>query len=728
MKAIDHKLVEIALTQVGGSDFERFAHVMLTEVSGVEYVPLGGVHDGGADGFFDNEVRQDQGGKRFVQASTQANHKHKIRQTVDRLKSFGRDPKALTYVTAQSVKHIDLDQEDLTQDTGVFVRIRDANWIVANVNHSLATVAAFDSYLRKYLAFLDNLGGATLIEKTDHVDYRAMCVFLGQEVERRRNSGDLLEPVCDSLILWALEGTDPDEGQLASRQDIVEKIATVLPAARQFIEPVLDDRLAQLSSKGNATGREIRRYVQDDLYCLPYETRRLVAEENITDESLKARVLNRMEERIQTLNDEVSPRIAARVALRAIGSTFEARGLELAAFLEQRIGNYEDLFIADHVDTALEDEKLSGPAAITARSAVLEAVRSALYESSEDERALFSKLARTYSLLFSLKVEPRIVDYFQSMSESLVLLIGTDILVRALSERYLRREDQMTCNLLCLLRDAGADLLLSQPASEEVHSHVVGSDREFEAYFEAAERLVNLEIAKNCPKILIRAYFYAKLAPSEGVEGPRSWREFIQQICDPDSLRFPRGGEQIRKYLVERFGLQYVSTQDLTRFTSKADIARLADELDRARPGKLRILAENDAKMVLSVYGKRRSMGEDKRANPYGYRTWWVTQETTVRTVTRDLVKERGADYMMRPEFLADFLALAPRARDVREAYSSIFPTLLGIRLSNRVREDVLHELMRRVKDVLAVDEARAKVMMSEFSDRLKTRPTNQWL
>lgn len=724
MKRLDHRLVEIALKDVSGRDFERFANAMLAAVTGVEFVPLGGVHDGGADGFVDSGVFQspdDPSATRFCQASTQDNHKDKIRSTVARLRDFGREPKSLIYITAQSVKYIDRDQEDLSEETDVFVRIRDARWIVGNINHSTSTAAAFESYLRRYLAFLDNLGGATLIEASEHVDYRTMCVFLGQEVERRRNGGELLEPVCDSLILWALEGTDPDEERLASKGEILEKIVGVLPTARQFIEPVLEERLMQLSAKGNPTGREVRRYAKADRYCLPYETRKLAAQENIEDEALKARVLNRLEERIQRMHDRISPRRAAQIALRAIGMTFEARGLELAAFLDQRIGEYEELCIGDQVDEVIEEEKLSGKEAVETRTAVVEAVRASFYESTEEERALFAKLSRTYSLLFSLKVEPRVVAYFESMSSRLVLLIGTDILVRALSERYLRREDQMTCNLLRMLSSAGADLVLTQPVADEVYSHVLGSDREFESYFEAAEKLVDLEVARNSPKILVRAYFYARLAPAEGVESPRSWRTFIHQICDPEALRTPRGREQIQKYLIEKFRLRYVGRDELVADADATTVGKLADELEAARPGKLRVLAENDALMVLSVYGKRRSLGEEKRANPYGYRTWWVTQETTVRRVTRDLVRERGSDYMMRPEFLADFLALAPKAGDIRGAYSAIFPTLLGIRLSNRVREEAFHDLMRRVRDVVAVDEARARVMMSQYSDRLKS-------
>ena len=132
------------------------------------------------------------------------------------------------------------------------------------------------------------------------------------------------------------------------------------------------------------------------------------------------------------------------------------------------------------------------------------------------------------------------------------------------------------------------------------------------------------------------------------------------------------------------------------------------------------MLAENDAKMALSVYGKRRATGEEHKANPYGHRTWWLTHETRVREATVDLVRKRRSQYIMRPEFLLNFIALSPTTEEVRRAYEAVFPTLLGIKLFNRMREDLFQELMRNAKDAMSVDDARARVMMGEYSDRLK--------
>ena len=614
---------------------------------------------------------------------------------------------------------LDKDEEALTKETGVFVRIRDAGWIVANINHSNATIAAFESFLKPRLAFLGNVGGATFIENPKHLGSRAVCVFLGQEVERRSKS-KLIESVSDSLILWSLEGTDPDRGVLATRADIVQRIEEVLPTAKHFMHGVLDNRLRLLSSKHNPAGRELRWYKKTDQFCLPYETRQLVEQENIEDESLKAHVLSDFEACAQELAEDISPRTTAHIAHRAIELTFEGQGLELAAFLEEKVGEYEELSISDRVDEALQEAGLAGEKAIVTKEVALTAIRRAFYESTEEQRRYFSKLSRTWSLLFLLRADPKIVEYFQSMSSTLVLLVGTDILIRALSERYLRAEDQMTCNMLRMLKDAGADLILAQPVVEEVLSHLETTDLEFRNDFVETERYISVDVARHSPKILIRVYFYARLRPLPGVDGPQDWRSFIGQVCDYGALHQQRGRDQVRKYLGERFALRFVSTEDIEELVSLEEVQALADRLEEIRGKKKRVLAENDAKMALSVYGKRLATGEEHKANPYGYRTWWLTHETRVREATVDLVRKRRSQYIMRPEFLLNFIALSPTTEEVRRAYEAVFPTLLGIKLSNRMREDLFQELMRNAKDAMSVDDARARVMMGEYSDRLK--------
>ena len=83
-------------------------------------------------------------------------------------------------------------------------------------------------------------------------------------------------------------------------------------------------------------------------------------------------------------------------------------------------------------------------------------------------------------------------------------------------------------------------------------------------------------------------------------------------------------------------------------------------------------------------------------------------------------MREKGAHYIIRPEFILNFIALSPTTEAVRASYGNIFPTLLGVRLSNRMRDEVFHDVIRRVKEIYAMDEARAKVQMAQLSTQLK--------
>jgi hypothetical protein len=149
-----------------------------------------------------------------------------------------------------------------------------------------------------------------------------------------------------------------------------------------------------------------------------------------------------------------------------------------------------------------------------------------------------------------------------------------------------------------------------------------------------------------------------------------------------------------------------------------------------ARPWKTdkqEVLAENDAFHVLRVYAKRAELGEGSKPNPYGYRTWWLTQETAIQKATLTLVAKKGSSYIMRPEFLLNFIALSPKMDEVRASYEAVFPTLLGVQLSNRLKDNVFKTFLKQVEEVEQIDDARARALVSEFSDKLKSDQFKQY-
>lgn len=722
--AIHAELIEVGLQKVPGSDFERFVNAFYPAIAGVGFIPLGGTKDGGADAMLEPDTWVDSDSGVFYQASVQKDHRSKIRATIKRLKEYGRSVGELIYVTSQKLATIDTEERALGKETGVQIRIRDGAYLASHVNDTPQTRRAFRDFIGPHLEFLKHVGSAKSLGPSQHVRSPAVFVFLRQEIERRSGDRSLPEAVVDSLILWALEGTDPEKNLFKSGAEIRQQIAAEVPFAEPLLKAHLAKRLKQLSSKQNPTGREIRHHKREDVYCLPYETRLKVQEENATEEALRLGVLAGFEERIAKSGEIEAQDVSTvgELALRSVQLTFEREGLEFAAFLDNGDEARGYANIADSVDAALGETKVRAPKAELFKAAILGALRSALYSSSPSERLLLGKLSRTYSLFFGLKADPRIVNYFQDMASDFYLYVGSDLIVRSLSERYVRPEDQRVRTLLTMLAEAGATLVLAEPVLEEVMNHLRTTMFEYQNYFAGNEQGVTHELVRNSPKILIRAYFYAKLDPPPGVKSPSTWESYVQQFCTPDRIGRRDGMEELRRYLQSTFKMVYEARKDIENMVldkeSQVDLETITESLREHKAADE--LARNDALLTLAVYRRRHAKGEYSKATEFGYKTWWLTTETSILRYTKDIVTQRGSRYMMRPEFVLNFVALAPKLADVRKAYESVFPSLLGVRLANRVKEDVFRDMMTKIKAANDLEPGRREALIAQYSDQLK--------
>lgn len=729
MKTINNKLVAVALPDVDTVSFEKFGQAFYAAIIGKDFVPLGGMHDGGADGFFEPELFSDSVARHFLQVSKQGTYDAKITGTYKRLREFGRDPNAITYVTSEKIAHIDVEQERLSEALGCRVQIRDGTFIEAHINDSEATIAAFESYLRPALAYLNDPGAARVGERTAaHAD-KSLAVFLRQEVENRRGKTELLISVADSLIIWALTDTHPDKGKFKTRDEILAAIEAALPSTRQFIRGVLDDRLSKLRSKTSGDARKVRYYPKEKHYCLPFETRELVAAENLEDATLKVVVSSILEKRFAAVAAPEELGLAAdvvRICHSAIERIFEKQGLAVALFatdgdpdegLQQTAADL--IAIAAAEDAQLADQNL-------VRRLAGQVLRGTFYDATPEERDYLQKLSRTYVLLLLLKNEPKVVEYFKSISSKFNLYVGTDFLVRALSEHYLDSENQTTRNLFAIVRKAGAKLILTEKAVEELATHIRSQIFEFENVYADFESKVTLDAVEYIDRILIRSYFFARLAPLVD-SVPSGWRSFVQQFAPYEDIRSDRADEALARYLVAKFDMEYESAEEMSAGLVESEVDALAKEILRLRGERRRlresaeVLAYNDALQVFRVYQRRRAGGESSPANPFGFKTWWLTQDGIVRRASASVVQQNGGKrFMMRPEFLLNFILFSPSVREVEDSYKEIFPSVLGIRLSNRVAADTFKKVLKDAKEIMAVDEARAAAMITECVNTLK--------
>ncbi|MEN8616673.1 hypothetical protein [Shewanella baltica] len=715
---INTKLAKIALDNCEGFPFEEFANDFIAAIEGSNFIPIGGTSDGGADGVHEQGLYCSNRIDVFYQMSTEENHRSKVKRTIERLLEFGRSPKTLIYITSQTIGTYDREEGFLTDKHGVFVRIRDGKWILANLNYSEATKKAYYTHLERYTDFLKDLDKGIKIRQSENVTHPSVYVFLQQQVENREKDKHLTKTVADSLILWALNDTDPDKNIFLTQDAIFDSIKSNIPWAKNIVGGILAGRLKELVSKGGIGGKKVN-YHKNIGYCLPFETREIIASEKCEDENIQIDVINEICSFREL--DEIEPdekKLIANLAIRTAQLFFEHEGLNCSSFLngeKSTKGSLIDNIVYDRVSDAINElvkleEKKEKYGVLTRQI-----VRNMFYQSSESQRILLTKLSRTYILLFTLQAEPRVVEYFQKATANFRLLIGADLLIRAISERFLSKQDQMTRNLFEIANSAGIRLYLTEPALEGIIKHLIVTDNEYKNHILPREAYLTADIIRESSQILIRTYYHAKI---EGYT--RTWSGFIGEFITYSQLHTEQGREEFKTYLTQQFGMEYISSEELYAQTSENDVSNLSNEILEIKKGN-KSLADAVSLTINSVYGQRRANKEYSTFPEYGYQTWWLTQESKVQKHTIDIVKKNGANFIMRPEFLLNFFSLSPSVSDIRESYKTIFPSVMGIQMGNRLPDELFHKVLEQV-DIWAGHEkgmVAAKTRM--LCDRLKS-------
>ena len=158
---VSNDLFEVALSKVSGFEFENFACAFMAVLDGRSFIPMGGVHDGGADGALDKEMYQTESTNIFYQMTIQADYKAKIKQTVKRLREFSRNPRVIYYVTSKTIPHLDKEEDILSEELGVLVRIRDAKYLYFHINDNQATKSSYYQHLASKTEYLSRVGAST---------------------------------------------------------------------------------------------------------------------------------------------------------------------------------------------------------------------------------------------------------------------------------------------------------------------------------------------------------------------------------------------------------------------------------------------------------------------------------------------------------------------------------------------------------------------------------------
>jgi hypothetical protein len=728
LKSISDDLFSFLMDRVSGTRFEAFAKKVFAVHFGETFGPLGGIHDGGADGALSSYVQEIQGkANAFVQFSVtnESSAKGKIVDTIEALRKAAREPRLLVYATSRALPKADVFVQEIFESTSVMVQIRDVERIKGYCNTEARANHAFYESFAGDIEALSRAADLKLAAVSEFARDPTVYVYLNYELRERFSKDHLNERVADALIYWSLRDTDPDRGVLMYRADIARAIETAFPAARAVLIPRIDERLIELSKKGMGGLERIRHHRPTNQFCLPFEMRKTLAAEAssavVRQQTFRESIGQRLRAELAKALDAKAEAVCVELIFSTVHRYFIEQGVVLAAFFEGKMENLHvsDQVVEDIMVKALSEIEHGKSVSPPQFSACMGALRGIFYRSSAAEREYLAYLSRTSCLLVMLQSAPKQLEYLNQMGGNFRLLVGSDLLVKALSERYLEREHQQVTNLLGVCKQLGSALILTEPVLNEVFFHLHGSDLEFRNHYAAQEAYLRPEDIAECDRIMIRAYLHARRVAN----GPRTWRDFVNQLTDPDGLRSKSDGarQALRALMVQRFGMTFMSMDELESAVSRERVSELAERLDEARHVKHEELSYNDALMVYATYAQRRKMNEQGIYDGFGFRTWWLTKETRVLGLTGEIVRvEGGVPYILRPEFILNFVALAPKAAEVRSSLSGFLPTTAGLQLGQHLPADAMHALLSDAAEWERLTPERVSVMMSDRVNRLK--------
>jgi hypothetical protein len=716
---VNPNAVGYALGQINdGMVFERFAKAFLSAVLGYEFVPVGGIRDEATDAL--EHAFEASGVKKTIfQMSIEADSRAKIRRTLKSLKAREVVFQRLIYVTNRKVMSGTRLIEDMFNEFNKPVNVWDIEWFKANVNESVATVRAFNVFAETYLHEFSQPGKS--YEVADLEGDPRLYVFLRQLFDEERENLPVEDILADALILYALEGTDPDKGIVMTRDEILQRMASMVRFDFRRLHDTADRRLAVLSGRP----RKITWHTKLGGYCLPYETRSVIQERNLDDVVLYEEFKASAGERSRAYCEELGvdgEYDAYPLVEQVLRQVFRKQGLEFADFVltgdssaavEQSLPE----IVANVVDFAAVNPRVR----VGLKTALLLTVREMVYRGTETEGRFLARLARTYTMLFLLQCDPKLVTAFAAMMSKLRIYVCTSVLIPAMSEFFLEKGNQRYGDLLRRATASGAELRVNEPIINELAAHLRMIKKTYEEDYRGSEGVYDEEVQiLYVPEMLIRAYFYSRL------DGRTSrFEEFLEAFVSPHMTMVE---ENLIAWLGEEYGVRYVSDASLEVDLSQEELEAVQRELEAAKGIKAKagasIKAMTDARLVLTVRGLRMKNNE-AGTGILGYETWWLSMDTsTEKAARRALGLRYGASCCMRVDFLNQFVSLAPSKTEVDEVFKEAFPGLVGVSLSYHLDPAVIEMTRRLVRDHAGKSPARVKAILRELMDKVKSEPT----
>lgn len=715
--------ITLAIEQMGTGDFELWCQEVLSKDKSYQFEPTGGMHDGGQDGFVRSVTGETS---HYVQISKEQDSSSKIRKTVKRLQS-NRSLSKLTYVTSQTESNRDLLEAKLKLEFGIEFEIFDLRWLLIQAQLYETLRNSLFTYSK---GLIDGLSKVKRSDRALDLSSRLSIVSYLETHVRSLPGTENFQNVClDTLVYDALIDTDPSIDNFRATEDIRKHINDVYPNVLGKADDTLEERLNFLTSKANDP--RVRKHPVDN-FALPYSVRSGFSDGNMRIAGTSDEFLGSINDRFNqecTIDPDLLRPFVVSCVQDSIVETYRSQAMNFAASFTSR--DFEaDIKVFEIIRRSAE--QIDVPADLNSEVLDLSATiyRKICYSANPQEQEYLNLLMKFFTIQFLMNGDQAVSQYFSDMATSLRVYVGTDIIVRCLSEALVQPSSRGMTNSLGLLTDAGVRLRVTRQTLGEVFSHIRHTTRVFRNDFEAWFRHATLDDVINSDRILIRSFFYAYLESDRHTRRPRDWSDYLRNFgaaawfSRVDESTTDEYIDEFGSFLVDKFGLEFVEIDEVLSKIDESLAEKVCNEIlqqrDSATDGS-KILAMNDAQMALFVNSERTSRNERVSTNLYGFKTWWLTEETAVLRALR--MHRQKDDVVMHPQFLMNHFILDPNViKAGKNTDRKIMPTLFGLRITDRVPPNEMREFIRSIGDLAGLDESAQRARIRHAANKLKRK------
>ncbi len=711
---INKEAFKFALSNFGkGEIFEEFSHSFLSHVLADKFIPVGGTKDKGVDGLIRIYYRNTR--PTFIyQISTESDYKEKIEDSIKKLIKNKITTSQLVYVTSRKINDKSNVEDDFLISHKIPLRILDVEWFASNVVNDERLALLYETFIESNIHEFQKPDKQYVVG--NFIKDPRLYVFLRQQFDSTTSSLEIEKKLADTLILYGLEGTASETKTFRKSSEIKDKIAQFVKFNPQAIHQTIDERLSVLSKKP----KQINYHNHEDAYCLPYQTRLILKERDVEEFEIFTQFQNQTVDQLKRYLSakDINATKLLELIEETIHSIYHKQGIEFSSFVIE--GQSKDIIessLPDIVGEVVDNSHIIQKNRNEVKKALLMTIRNITYNGTKEQREYLRRLSQTYNMMFMLKWDPQLAASFQKIASQLKIYVDTSILIPALSEVFLEHKKRRYWNLLDGAHQAGVRLTINKVILDELVSHFGMIRHKYKTqYKEVEEVYLDDEMSTfYVEEIMIRAYLYSK---SRGKVN--DFNSFIEEFANPNLVNAHR---DILSFLQEEFKINYEDTSDVERKISEEDIKKLTQEL--TGPKQSREKAATDAKLMLMIYKIRELNNELENKSPFGYKTWWLSQDIQTYRAIQTVFGERyNVNCYMRSDFLYNYIALSPRKTEIDNMFKEIFPSMMGINLSYHMPKEICSHINKSLNDHTDSSKTRIKRAIRNYTERLMSTST----